>query len=328
MIRPHSRAGFTLIELLVVIAIIAVLIGLLLPAVQKVREAAARMQCQNNLKQIGLAMHSYHDAYNSLPPGNVNTSATAGTGHYSNMMGWGVAILPFIEQGNLYQRYDYTVSNLDNKNNPVLAIPLKVMLCPSDPQPGGAVTAPFESASFGQTLGYQLPIAAGSYKGVSGQTAPGPRFWDYSEYYQSLYSSSANLRGPLHNVGAGGGATETLTTITDGTSNTFLVGEYATTTNPERRAFWGSSLSYLSLGSCGTDSAVRGLPNFAACAAALPTPSISNPNRCNRAFASLHTGGMQFVFCDGHVQFVQASIDATLYVSLATITGGEVVFGF
>src|SRR5262245_223652 len=106
-LRRPSR-GFTLIELLVVIAIIAVLIGLLLPAVQKVREAAARMQCQNNLKQLGLALHNYHDANSSFPPGGVTNGPCCGTPSGAN---WAIYLLPYIEQDNLYKLYNFTISN-------------------------------------------------------------------------------------------------------------------------------------------------------------------------------------------------------------------------
>src|SRR6185369_11197651 len=111
-LRRRARAGFTLIELLVVIAIIAILIGLLLPAVQKVREAAARLQCQNNLKQIGLALHTHHDARGSFPPGGMQTGQN-GTPCYSN---WAIEILPYVEQSALYSRYNQTLLNTDTAN--------------------------------------------------------------------------------------------------------------------------------------------------------------------------------------------------------------------
>src|SRR5262249_4650947 len=109
--RPLLRArrdGFTLIELLVVIAIIAILIGLLVPAVQKVREAAARVQCQNNLKQLGLALHAYHDVYKKFPAGNVYKQVGGQWNYYDT---WTISILPYIEQGNLYKLWDPNVPN-------------------------------------------------------------------------------------------------------------------------------------------------------------------------------------------------------------------------
>src|SRR6185436_15983474 len=129
--REPRRNAFTLIELLVVIAIIAILIGLLVPAVQRVREAAARLQCKNNLKQIGVAFHNYHTAFNHFPPGFSSQAASVDGASLGKGWGWGVYLLPYLDQANLYNQLDLTKDIADPVNAQVRITSLPVFRCPS-----------------------------------------------------------------------------------------------------------------------------------------------------------------------------------------------------
>ncbi|MDQ3331057.1 MAG: DUF1559 domain-containing protein, partial [Planctomycetota bacterium] len=167
----RRRLGFTLIELLVVIAIIAVLIALLLPAVQQAREAARRSQCLNNLKQIGLALHNYHDTHLAFPPGWIGADQVTGAHDVEGMngFGWGTMVLPYVEQNNLYQQFRFPLSIVDDvvgppTNKSLLATKIPVFECPSDPhentweiepEGGGAPIATLGVANYVGLFGFQ-----------------------------------------------------------------------------------------------------------------------------------------------------------------------------
>lgn len=321
-IRSDARkSGFTLVELLVVIAIIGILVALLLPAVQAAREAARRMQCTNNLKQLGLACQNYHDTFKTFPPGAMYfVDASGYSGHANLLVNWGLCILPFMEQSSLRDQYNSLKTNYDATNQATLAMDLPGMRCPSDLTRSSDQDKP----PYGL---YLVPAAHSSYKGVAGTyTAASAVYWDYATYVNQLALPS-NTRGALHASVTGGpgvtasgtytAAPERFNDIIDGTSNTLLMGEYHTRTDPVFRGYWGAGWGYQSLGSVGPYSALR-IPDRQMCIAnGLPAHS------CNRAFASLHAGGGNFVFCDGHVNFVPSTIDSVIFMRLATVAGGE-----
>lgn len=310
----RARGAFTLIELLVVIAIIAVLIGLLVPAVQKVREAANRMQCANNLKQLGLACQSHHDSKGTFPPGGITEGYCCATQSKTN---WAIEILPFIEMDSLYKRYDQNSFNEAAANQFVREQPVKTYTCPSDASVGGNVLIKPASGP-GSGLNY-MP---GSYRAVSGRaniTAP-LGWWDNGEGL----ALPTTYKGAMHTVWAAQGLNpERISNILDGTSNTLLVGEYQTRTIPERRTFW--AYTYTSYASSSVHPASHTyLNDFTRCETISAQQGLDN-RPCRRAFGSFHTGGSNWALCDGSVRFIPQSVDMNMLSNMATISGGEVV---
>jgi prepilin-type processing-associated H-X9-DG protein len=303
--------------LLVVIAIIAILIGLLLPAVQKVREAASRMKCQNNLKQMGLALHNYADGHDSkLPPAKINSGSSGGGNYYGpagvvhNHTGF-MLILPYIEQDNLYKQYDFTYPSCNSNWNPAVTLAngginagntavvgtrVKVYECPSDNEPpveNEAGTGPY-SRQNARRGNYLFATLDGT---------------DYNATYSTL---------GLVGVFGTNGATK-LTAIPDGTSNTIFVGESKQLhTSTSFGPYWGS----------GTHTAVHGYVNSAQFNINYPYGNCAGiPTlKCQYAwgFGSWHTGGANFVFGDGSVKFLTDTIDFPTFRALNSMNGGEV----
>jgi prepilin-type N-terminal cleavage/methylation domain-containing protein/prepilin-type processing-associated H-X9-DG protein len=372
MLRFTRRwRGFTLIELLVVIAIIAILIGLLLPAVQKVRDAAARMSCQNNLKQMGLALHNFAGNYNGrLPAAMINSGrcnvgggtqgsnyigpevnlaalygpGTVGTGTYRvfNHTGF-VALLPYIEQDNLYKQYDYTlISNgsnpygqpvgpdpSGNPNRVVGATPIKTYTCPADQIPAPIVITGDAPGSFYERLA--PGVARSNYLFNTGY---------YTDYDRDWSNCVQWARGTFGNNGAAN-----ITNMVDGTSNTLAIGE--------GRQLWRTSTSFGPYWGAGTHTAVHGrilqvtpgllqasggttlATAYAYCGINAPNGQLINGWTDMRAtfqyawqFSSKHTGGANFLFCDGSVKTLKDSIDyVNVFQALATPEGAETPSG-
>jgi len=306
----RRRSAFTLIELLVVIAIIAILIGLLLPAVQKVREAAARAKCQNNLKQIGLAMHNYHDAYGRLPPGvSPGSGCCKGT--------WQVVVLPYLEQSAMFNGYvGYSTgpelySAQVNKDN-VTTKRLSVLTCPSDETttPTGGMTAHNYVINYGNTG--LIRDSATAFVVVVKQ-------YDTVAYGGAPFKVAEGLK---------------LTDVTDGTSGTLLVSETVQGQNNDLRGFtwWGYGsgfMTYLGPNSSSPDV----LQSASYCVSKLPNPPCFAPYTDQQPITysarSRHTGGVNAALCDGSVRFFTDGIDLlTVWRPLGTAQGGETVGNF
>ena len=303
-----ARRGFTLIELLVVIAIIAILIALLLPAVQQAREAARRSTCKNNLKQIGLALHNYHDTHGVFPPGWIGADA-AGRPWVDggNGFGWAAMTLPFMEQSPLYNQFQFSKPILDTTGTPnnmaLLATLLPSYQCPSDPKPD---TWQIEPEGGGTPL---ATLATTNYVGLFGVRQPNGEDLDECEGKPPGFQCRGD--GLLfHNSKIG------LRDVTDGTSQTIMVGERASRVIPANEPFY-STWSGVVPG--GEEATARIL------GAADHTPNLGIHAE---DFSSPHTGGAQFILADGHVTFISENIDIGVFESLGTRAGGEVTGAF
>jgi prepilin-type N-terminal cleavage/methylation domain-containing protein/prepilin-type processing-associated H-X9-DG protein len=350
MLHRHRSSGvraFTLIELLVVIAIIAVLVGLLLPAVQKVREAANRMSCQNNLKQIALACHNFHDSMGKFP-NNYETGLNylnqpANDSSTVNSWGFLAQILPYMEQDNLYRQANIP-TNTFLQSAPQVQVQIKTYLCPSDPTssqgpittdddmgvPSGLPQAqnpynvpPTSAADYSSGLGSDwMPCGVTNYKGVAGD--------NWGLYGSPVPNPVGGTTNPAWVNGDASGNTDginhgdgifwqflTPTTkvriadITDGTSNTFLVGESLLSRN--YNASWAFAND--GYGTC----AIPPDGKF-------PDGTVNNPYDWPNGygFHSAHTGGVNFALADGSVHFVADNIDLKTYRALATRAQGEI----
>ena len=296
-----QRRGFTLIELLVVIAIIAVLIALLLPAVQQAREAARRTQCRNNLKQLGLALHNYHDNLRTFPPGYVSLFDVAGNDTGAGW-GWCSHLLPQLDQGPLYNQINFNVGIEQVANDAVRVQTVPTLLCPSDTAPNRWQTA-MRDLSTGAFLSNICEVASANYVGMFGTFEPGVGGDDVF-----FRNSKIGLRD-----------------LTDGSSSTLLVGERSFRLG---EATWTGAVTGAVIVPDGSDGVGTGPPESAASIILGHSGdgySPGNPRSHVNQFYSLHTGGVHFLFGDGHVSFLSSSLDYRVYQALTTRAGGEPV---
>lgn len=318
MIR--ARSAFTLIELLVVMAVIGLLAALLLPAIQSSREAARRAECQSNLRQLGVAIHGYHNVHASFPPGNVTLTeglcmpAGGGSAGYPSQSGinWAIALLPFIDAANLFDSYDSSDFNESAVNEPVRRAAQPLHRCPSDSsaRPGVPETGP------GGRFALKLEYQPGSYRAVSGRS-DGLDFYDSAEFV----AYHPEWRGAMHTVGIRSLGTESLRDVTDGAGKTLLLGESVTRTRIGFRTFWAYSFAHYSLSSVTPqDRTLQG--DYEKCAAA-PGTGASQP--CKRGWGSFHPTGLNFLYVDGSVRWHSTSGDINVLADLATIAGGGMV---
>jgi prepilin-type N-terminal cleavage/methylation domain-containing protein/prepilin-type processing-associated H-X9-DG protein len=314
----RRRPGFTLVELLVVIAIIGILVALLLPAVQAAREAARRSSCTNNLKQVGVAIHNYHDTYKVLPPGHINCpgfpNACAGGVNIGQpwLTGWAIAILPFMENQPLFEKYNHLQSNHHASNHPVIQTILEPYICPSDINTQ-QLTQPESGPGSG------VNYAPGSYRAVSGVTETiGTTNWD-----EGAPNPQTN-KGAFHVVWPTNKSVETFASVLDGTSNTLFVGEYHTRTQNRRRTFWAYTYTSYAVSSVHRGSPTAfGFPDYLLCDDPPPAGAGAHNNDCKRSFASFHPGGLNFCLGDGSVRFVSKTIDRNILYAADTIQGNE-----
>jgi len=314
---PTNRSAFTLIELLVVIAIIAILIGLLLPAVQKIREAANRLQCTNHLKQLGLACHNFHDTTGVTPPSRVASGGFPALSVPANAyQGWAVWLLPYIEQDNVGKLYSTQLHFGHDNNRTAIQTQVKIFYCPSAPAKN-RVAPTFSHGGFTITgaacTDYSVmrniePSLWGTYPGDVDTYTEESRWGPFS------YNSGSNIRQL------------SWASVTDGLSNTifysedagrpdlYLTGRKKISSNSVGGSAWSDESSEYGLHGCEPSATTDTRPG-------------RRPMNCtnNGEPYSFHTGGCNFGMCDGSVRFIRESISIRTFARLVTAQAGEVI---
>ena len=297
------RPAFTLIELLVVIAIIGALIGMLVPAVQRVRESAARTQCQNNLKQIGLAFHGYHERFKRFPAGFTSRTSSTDGPSLGTGWGWGAMLLPHLEQDALYNQIALSKDIADPANATARQTSLSVYLCPSD----RPATPTF---SVKGTSGSSIcDVAFGNYVGVAGVN-------EVSAYPDTSNGQPGTL---LRN------SKVRVTDIRDGSSNTLLVTERCNAKSPQTTwtgAVTGASVPPLNPSYDNEGPGILCLTNSGAISEGR-TPD--NPFEHVEDASSVHPGGVNLLFADGSVRSILYGVDPAIWVAITTRSGGEIM---
>lgn len=301
--QPDRRNAFTLVELLAVIAIIGVLVALLLPAVQQAREAARRMTCNNHLKQLGIALHTYHDTYQQFPPGHM-LSSDCEMQHASWMFG----LLPYIEQAQLAELYVESANWWGSENQPARAIEVQVLVCPSD----GSAEIFNTAFDFGFRGTYAANIGVGTYSRTMCQSSDA--------------QTGLLIKGPfLLNV------KRTFSDITDGTSNTLAISEIRRVKgNDSRGAIFADAGSNLYAHDFPPNDLLADITERCVNQPEKGLPCTSNgddgPHRLTAR--SNHPGGVQALLFDGSGRFVAETIDIVTWQGLASPDGGEVLGEF
>jgi len=301
----QRRRAFTLVELLVVIAIIGVLVALLLPAVQAAREAARRMSCSNNLKQIGLALQNYHDTLLAFPYGG--TDGAKRSTPAMNDISWHVRILPFIEQNAIYEKVNWALPYNNAANTPIMHFQVKGYFCPSQ--------SVVRSGSSGEKDASQgLPGFTTHYYGVNGPQGT-------NTITGQTYTNHPNTSSGHGDI-AGDGVLNTyeasnMSAVTDGTSNTYLAGEISfqkacQPANAHSLRVWTRGG-----GSSNTTSATKNV-EFA-----INSTPYTSGNFNDVSFGSQHPGGALFGLVDGSVRMMSANVDMSIYKAMASRSGGE-----
>ena len=291
--------GFTLVEVLVVIAIIGILVALLLPAVQAAREAARRMSCSNNLKQIGLGLHMYHDTFGQLPAGWRAYDPTTGQPHWWGEPGWawGTAILPYMEQTAVYQNLvHFELPITDPVNSELRTLPLTVYRCPSDVGPRTFV---LQGGGFylGSDGAYQpVELATGNYVAVFGTV----------DLHEVCSGSSCEGNGTFF---LNGGVR--FADISDGLSQTFIVGERSSKLAPST---WVGMVT----GGQHAPARIVGVATY-------PPNSEDHPVHYFHNFSSFHSSGTHFLLGDGSVRLIPETIEEQTYHALCTRDWGDII---